>query len=240
MLIAALLVLPIGLQGAEDTPHWDYEGPDGPQHWGDLAPEFDMCSRGRNQSPIDLVGQVETELPELTFEYRQPFKVDEVNTGHAIQENVIPGNFVSWLEKRFELRQFHFHSPSEHTVDGGHYAMEVHLVHQNEAGEYLVVGLLFEEGEHNDMMDQLPSFRAERGEEPIDSTFDYNEFVTRRQHYFYYNGSLTTPPCTEGVRWVVMREPITASGQQIQHYHDLLGFDNNRPIQPRNARVVLE
>lgn len=239
-LLAAVLVLPFGLQASEGTPHWDYEGPEGPQHWGELAQEFDMCSRGKNQSPIDLVGQIDTELPELTFEYRQPFKLDEVNTGHAIQENVLPGNFVSWLDNRFELRQFHFHSPSEHTVGGRLYAMEVHLVHQNTAGELLVVGLFFEEGEHNEMMDQLPSFLAERGENPADSSFDYNEFVARRQHYFYYNGSLTTPPCTEGVRWLVMQEPITASSQQIRHYHDLLGFDNNRPIQPRNARVTLQ
>ena len=240
IILAAALALPLGLQGSEATPHWDYEGPEGPQHWGELAQEGDMCSRGRNQSPIDLVGQVDTDLPEIRFDYRQPFEVNEVNTGHAIQEDVIPGNYVSWLDQRFELRQFHFHSPSEHTVGGRLYDMEVHLVHQNESGEYLVVGLVFEKGEHNEMMDQLPSFRAERGEDPAGSNFDYNEFVAQRQHYFYYNGSLTTPPCTEGVRWLVMQEPITASQQQIQHYHDLLGFDNNRPIQPRNARVVLE
>jgi carbonic anhydrase len=144
------------------------------------------------------------------------------------------------LDKRYELKQFHFHSPSEHTVNGQHYPMEVHLVHQNEAGELLVVGLLFEEGGHNDKMDQLPSFRAARGDDSQSTPFDYNDLVLEREKYFLYNGSLTTPPCTEGVSWVVMQQPITASTEQLQHYHDLLGFDNNRTLQPRNARVVLE
>jgi carbonic anhydrase len=118
--------------------------------------------------------------------------------------------------------------------------MEVHLVHQNEAGELLVVGVLFREGERNKLMDQLPSFRAERGEDPETAPFDYNDLFPARDRYFLYNGSLTTPPCSEGVRWVVMQHPVTASPDQIQHYHDLLGFDNNRPIQPRNARIVID
>ena len=118
--------------------------------------------------------------------------------------------------------------------------MEVHLVHQTEGGDYAVVGLLFEEGEKNELMDRLPSFRQERGEDPYGDPFDYNELVTDRGEYFLYNGSLTTPPCTEGVQWIVIKKPIIASPEQIQHYHDLLGFDNNRPIQPHNARVVLD
>ena len=237
--IAAALLWPMVVLGSEQTPHWDYEGDDGPEHWGDIAQEFDMCRRGRNQSPIDLVAFVDAPLPELKFEYQPQAELIERNTGHAIQETVVAGNFVSIMGNRYELKQFHFHSPSEHTVSGEYYPMEVHLVHQNEEGDYLVVGLLFEEGEHNPALDELPSFRAERGEDPTAGEFDYNEIVERRNQYFYYNGSLTTPPCTEGVRWIVMDEPITASPSQIQHYHDLLGFDNNRPLQPRNARLLL-
>ena len=113
-------------------------------------------------------------------------------------------------------------------------------MHQNEAGDLLVVGVLFEEGGHNEVMDQLPSFRAARGEDPKKEGFDYNELVKDREDYYLYNGSLTTPPCSEGVRWFVMKTPIEASPHQIQHYHDLLGFDNNRPIQPTNARIILD
>jgi carbonic anhydrase len=240
LMLTLALAFPLAALAKGETPHWDYEGEEGPDHWGELAEEFDQCRDGKNQSPIDLVADIDIDLPELTFDYNQSFNVAEVNTGHAIQENVRPGNFASILDKRYELKQFHFHSPSEHTVDGAHYPMEVHLVHQNEAGDYLVLGLMFAEGEHNELMDQLPSFRAARGEDPDSSVFEYNRLVTGRTEYFFYNGSLTTPPCTEGVRWIVFKQPIIASAEQIQHYHDLLGFDNNRPVQPANARVVLD
>ncbi|MDJ0955933.1 MAG: carbonic anhydrase family protein [Arenicellales bacterium] len=140
----------------------------------------------------------------------------------------------------FEFKQFHFHSPSEQPVNGNYLPMEVHLVHQNTDGDYAVVGLLFQKGETNKLMDQLPSFRAKRGEDPYSNPIDYNDLIVDRDNYFLYNGSLTTPPCTEGVRWFVLKQPVIASPEQIQHYHDLLGFDNNRPIQPRNVRIILD
>jgi len=118
--------------------------------------------------------------------------------------------------------------------------MEVHLVHQSEDGMYLVIGLMFREGKTNDLMNQFPSFRKERGEDPYGDPINYNDLVTERGDYFLYNGSLTTPPCTEGVQWIVIKQPVIASREQIQHYHDLLGFDNNRPIQPHHSRVVVD
>ncbi len=224
---------------ADDT-HWDYEGSKGPEHWAELHPDYDLCLRGRNQSPINLVADLDVQLPPLVLEYTNPGILLEVNTGHAIQESVPEGNLILIDGDQFELKQFHFHSPSEHLLADESFPMEVHLVHQNEAGDYVVVGLLFEEGEHNELLDRLPSFRVERGEDPYGDPIDYNELITDRSDYFLYNGSLTTPPCTEGVRWVVIKQPIIASPRQIQHYHDLLGFDNNRPIQPHNSRIVLD
>ena len=220
--------------------HWDYEGKDGPAHWGELTDAFSICKKGKNQSPIDLIGSLQADLPALDFDYQNTGNLLEKNTGHAIQDVVLPGNMLRIQDKAFELKQFHFHSPSEHTVMGRHYPMEVHFVHQSETGDLLVVGLLFEEGRINPLINELPSFRAERGEDPLAGKVDYNELIVGRDNYFYYNGSLTTPPCSEGVRWVVMQEPIEVSADQIQHYRDLLGFDNNRPIQPANARIVLE
>lgn len=225
---------------AGETVHWTYEGEGGPQHWGELSEEFVMCGMGKNQSPIDLVADADAELPELVFEYDQPGTLLEINTGHAIQENVNPGNYLLVRGERFELKQFHFHSPSEHRVNGEVFPMEVHLVHQNQDGEYAVVGLLFEEGESNELLDRLPSFRAERGEDPYADPVDYNLLIPNRRDYFLYNGSLTTPPCTEGVAWAVIKQPILASAEQIQHYRKLLGFDNSRPVQPLNARVIVD
>jgi len=225
---------------ASEGAHWTYEGEEGPEHWGELSEEFDMCSRGLNQSPIDLVADIDADLPELILEYTNPGNLVETNTGHAIQEKVNPGNFLVFVDKRYELKQFHFHSPSEHLVDGEAFPMEVHFVHQDQNGRYVVLGLIFEEGERNELMDNLPSFRAERGEDPHGDPVDYNELITDRTNYFLYNGSLTTPPCSEGVQWIVLKEPIIVSPEQIQHYHDLLGFDNNRPIQPHNSRLVLD
>lgn len=239
MMSAALFLALVGAVTAEDT-RWSYKGEEGPEHWGELEDGFKLCETGWNQSPIDLVADLTADLPELVFDYTHPGRIEEVNTGHAIQENVIPGNFLLIRDDRFELKQFHFHSPSEHLVNGEVFPMEIHLVHQNEEGEYVVLGVLFEEGERNEQMDQLPSFRRARGEDPYEFPMDFNTLVPNRQDYFLYNGSLTTPPCTEGVHWIVLKQPLIASPEQIQHYHDLLGFDNNRPIQPHNARTVVE
>jgi len=238
--IFVLCLWPLYLLASGGQTHWGYEGEEGPVNWGSLLEEYDICDRGKNQSPINLVADFRTVLPELQFDYETLGNLEEVNTGHAIQENVTPGNFILIKGEKFELKQFHFHSPSEHTVNGNSLPMEVHMVHQDRVGNYAVVGLLFEEGEANEIMNELPSFRASRGEDPTASSIDYNELVLERKNYFLYNGSLTTPPCTEGVIWIVMKTPIIASPGQIQHYHDLLGFDNNRPVQPKNARIIID
>ena len=240
--VVSLTVLWLASTGliAGERQDWTYDGDRGPEYWGQLADEYEMCGQGRNQSPIDLKVTAHSDLPELVFEYSNPGRFEEVNTGHTIMETVNPGNYLSILDERFELKQFHFHSPSEHTVEGRSFPMEVHLVHSNDGGDLAVIGLFLAEGPHNEMMDKLPLFRANRGEEPYSEPLDYNEFFPHRRDYFYYNGSLTTPPCSEGVAWIVLKEPVVAAPEQIQLFHDLLGLDNNRPIQPRNSRLVVD
>jgi len=241
---AAIIFLTIALavsspSRASEEQHWSYSGEDGPQQWGDLAADYLICSMGRNQSPIDLTGAVDANLDELILDYPNRGIVGEVNNGHTIQENLKPGNFVTIQGQKFEARQLHFHSPSEHRINGKSFPLEVHIVHANAEGELAVLGLMFDEGEENSMLNQLNGFRP-AGMEPYNGPVDYNRLITGLDEYYAYNGSLTTPPCSEGVVWVVLKNPVTASREQIDRFHDAMGADTNRPIQPRNARTILE
>lgn len=241
---AASLFVMISLAGsspglAAEEKHWSYSGEDGPRQWGDLSADYLMCSQGRNQSPIDLTGAVDADLDELILDYPNRGIVGEVNNGHTIQENLKPGNFVTIQGQKYEAKQFHFHSPSEHRINGKSYPLEIHVVHTNREDQIAVLGIMFDEGEENSMLDKLNGFRPAELE-PYTGPVDYNLLITTRDQYYTYNGSLTTPPCSEGVRWVVLKNPITASREQIDRFHDAMGADTNRPIQPHAARTILQ
>jgi len=224
---AAVIFLMIALaisspSQASEEQHWSYSGEDGPQQWGDLAADYLMCSMGRNQSPIDLTGAVDANLDELILDYPNRGIVGEVNNGHTIQENLKPGNFITIQGEKFEAKQFHFHSPSEHRINGKSFPLEVHIVHANRIGQLAVLGLMFDEGEENSMLHQLTGFRP-AGMEPYTGPIDYNLVIAGLDEYYAYNGSLTTPPCSEGVLWVVLKNPVTASREQIDRFHDAMG-----------------
>jgi carbonic anhydrase len=239
----AMMFLPPLLAAEEGAPHWSYKGENGPSHWGELADEYLMCSRGVNQSPIDLVADIHTELPKLEFEYYSA-NVDEINNGHSIQQNIKPGSFLKIPGKglKFELKQFHFHSPSEHTVNGESFAMEIHFVHANEEGALMVVGVLISEGEAHPVLGKLWAFMpqnpGETSQQPIG--IEETNLLPPTRDYFSYAGSLTTPPCSEGVRWVVLKTPIEASAEQIAIFKDRVGETTNRPVQSHNARQIID
>lgn len=227
----------------ESEGHWGYEGKEGPEHWADLAAEYALCRDGKNQSPIDLVADFTVELPELIFEYHgTPLK--ETNNGHTIMLTVSAGNFLEVPEKnwRYELQQGHFHSPSEHTIAGQSYPMEIHLVHLAEDGQIAVVGVMVEEGEENPMLNRIWSFMPEKVGESTQSPLTVFEagVLPPTRNYFSYDGSLTTPPCTEGIQWLVLRDPLTASAEQIARFKERVGPSTNRPTQPHNARMILD
>jgi carbonic anhydrase len=224
---------------ADEKVHWSYSGNDGPAQWGLLSEDYVMCSDGKNQSPIDLAGAIDADLPELVFDYSNPGRTGEINNGHTMQVNIKPGNFALIRGEKYEVKQGHFHSPSEHSVDSKLYPMEIHLVHANERGELAVIGILFEEGAENEMLNKLDSFRPAHMA-PSTEPVDYNELITSRTEYFTYNGSLTTPPCSEGVLWTVLKNPLIASKEQIKRFHSTMGSDTNRPVQPQNSRAILE
>ena len=236
-LLSIFLIMSASL--ADEESHWSYSGDDGPEQWGELTPDNFMCSKGKNQSPIDLTGSVDADLPALDFDFPNPGRTGEINNGHTIQFNIEPGNFTTVDGRRYEVVQGHFHSPSEHRVNGKLYPMEIHLVHANEKGDLAVLGILFEEGAENELLNHLDSFRPPHMA-PIGAPIDYNELFTSRTEYFRYSGSLTTPPCSEGVLWTVMKNPLIASKEQIERFHSTMGSDTNRPVQPRNARTILE
>jgi carbonic anhydrase len=237
---------------AEDTPHWGYEGEAGPARWGELSPKFATCGTGRSQSPIDIVtkGTVSAGHEKREHAYK-PAKLtvvhlehqtDVVNTGHSIQVNYPGGSALSVGDKGFELLQYHFHAPSEHTVNGKSFPMEMHLVHRSAGGELAVVGVFLTEGKkaHPAFAPIVANLPKAKGDEVLtkDLAVDARTLLPRSKHAYRYAGSLTTPPCTEGVSWIVMQAPVELSKDQIAAFSGRL-HGNNRPPQPLNGREVM-
>jgi carbonic anhydrase len=227
--------------GAGSAPHWDYRGENGPAAWGSLAPEFALCSAGQNQSPIDLQRVYTGSEPRLQFDYR-PSKLRIVNNGHTIQVNYDPGSFLRIDKRSYELVQFHFHLPSEHTLKGQPFDMELHLVHKNAEGILAVVGVFLQRGAVSEglqeVWEHLPGMA---GEERSYQTVMVNaaDLLPGNASYFLYSGSLTTPPCSEGVRWHVMATPLEFSEAQYIAFKRLFAL-NARPVQPLRERFVIQ
>lgn len=224
---------------SEHAAHWSYRGPTGPEKWGDLAPDYLLAKTGRQQSPIDIRDASPEVLPQLQFHYK-PSKIHLIYNGHTIQENEDPGSFGSAGEKRFELQQFHFHSPSEHTVDGNHFPMEMHLVHKASDGTVGVVAVFIREGKHNDAFDNVWDLLPNANDPKRDSALkiDTLSLLPKQRGHYSYDGSFTTPPCTEQVKWVVLKTPVEMSKRQIERFR-LVIDGNNRPVQPLNGRQVV-
>ncbi len=222
-----------------EHPHWGYSGEGAPEHWGDIDPKFRMCKLGVNQSPVDLNRFIDAELPKLKITYAG-IAHDVVNNGHTIKVTTFGKNSLVVDSKTFHLKQFHFHTPSENKIEGKQFPMEAHFVHQSDDGEYLVIAVMFTEGAHNKafqkLLNDLPTKVGESKQ--LHEMFNPGELFPRKLDYYRYDGSFTTPPCTEGVRWIVLKVPVTASKEQIEKMHKIMG-NNNRPTQPLKARVIL-
>ena len=228
---------------AAPTPHsvhWSYEGETGPQAWARLAPEFAKCGNGARQSPIDIRDGMKVDLEQLTFDYR-PSSFRVIDNGHTIQANVGGWNSIRVMGRRFMLVQFHFHSPSEETIDGRLYDMVAHLVHKDHEGKLAVVAVLIERGARQPAIQTvLNNLPLEKGEEiAASSTIDLNQLLPENRKYFTYMGSLTTPPCSEGVLWIVMKQPVQATLDQLSLFARMYPM-NARPIQAAGGRVIKE
>ena len=221
-----------------DAPHWAYSGEAGPASWGDLSPDFAVCSTGVNQSPIDLASTTPAGTVQIVFDYGST-ALNVINNGHTIQANVQRGNTIEVDGVPYELAQFHFHAPSEHAVAGKHFALEMHFVHVGASGDLAVVGVLFDSGPASGALAPvwavLPHDTEAQGEV---ASFDLARLLPANRAVYRYSGSLTTPPCSEGVKWMMLQTPASASAGQVQAFGDIIGA-NNRPVQPLNARELL-
>ncbi len=249
---AFILAASAGALNAAETVHWSYHGSDGPDAWGTLLDSngniaFPTCGLGESQSPIDIAGQEDgDDLEEIEFHY-EPTPLVVKNNGHTIEVEYESGSSVTIDNDTYNLLQFHFHTPSEHEVSGNSFPMEMHLVHAGSVGdnvELAVVGLLIDLGSEDNatlqgIWDVMPD---EEGVVHVDgATIDATDLLPDfdDNKYFAYSGSLTTPPCTEGVRWMVMKQEIDASLAQVSRFQEI--FDMNaRPTQPLFGRPVFE
>jgi carbonic anhydrase len=234
---------------AHEAPHWSYEEPAGPASWSALDAEWKICGEGRNQSPIDIGKTATSNSPALKEEFKSvslniihhEHAADVLNNGHTIQVNDVEGDTLRIGGRQFQLLQYHFHSPSEHTVGGRHYPMEMHLVHQSADGKLAVVAVFIEEGEPNaafaPIWSNLPKTKdLEHHLRNVKG--DIGSLLPGNKTAYRYDGSLTTPPCSEGVQWIVMTTPIQLSTQQLGAFRAIIK-DNNRPTQPLNGRAVV-
>ena len=220
--------------------HWSYEGAGAPENWARLDPEYAVCGNGKRQSPIDIRDGIQVDLEPIQFDYKPAnFRVSD--NGHSIQVTLMGGS-ISVLGQRYVLKQFHFHKPSEEMINGKRYDMVAHLVHQSDQGKLAVVTVLFERGNENPIMQMVwNNLPLEKGDDvtPPGQTIDLLRLLPENRNYFTYMGSLTTPPCTEGVLWLVLKQPVPASAEQIAIFSRL--YNNNaRPIQNSNGRLIKE
>jgi len=229
--------------------HWGYEGEDGPDHWASLSPVYALCAEGKGQSPINISKMNAQGGANWTLDYKTTsLKIshtehmdDIVDNGHTIQVTVDEGSTFTFEDKTYALKQFHFHTPSEHTVDGQHMPMEMHIVHQSEDGSLAVVGVMFKEGKQVNenfakIIANLPNAKGET-RHITNVNLELNVHLPKDNYAYHYTGSLTTPPCSENVQWMVLRDMVSLTADQIHAFSSRIG-PNNRPVQPLHDRLV--
>jgi carbonic anhydrase len=224
------------------TAHWSYDGDTGPSHWGELKEEFKTCSQGKMQTPINIVPSKDVELKALALNYSTPAS-SIIDNGHTVQVNIKEGSTLNIERVDYELKQFHFHTPSENNIKGASFPLEAHFVHATKDGKLAVVAVMFKEGKENPTLAKIWSkFPAKRGEK-VDFTLsadDVKSLMPENKDYYEFIGSLTTPPCSEGVKWHVYKTPLEISKDQVTKFFNVFKHSNNRPIQDTNKRTIKE
>ena len=224
---------------AAEAHHWSYEGATGPQHWGDVDAASKVCSLGSQQSPVDIRGTVKSQLPPLKISWRKNADTI-VNNGHTIQLNFAPGSTLNLDNDSYTLLQVHFHRPSEHLIGGKNFPMEAHFVHRNAAGNLAVIGVLMAAGKANAAFGKIVAAMPAHDGPAVkaDAAINPSMLLPAKQGYYRYAGSLTTPPCSEVVNWLLLRESIQVAQADVDAFAKLYPM-NARPVQKDNRRFVL-
>jgi carbonic anhydrase len=240
LLAAGLLATCGAVLPAQEHPHWAYGGKAGPDHWAELEADFGQCRLGREQSPIDIRGARKTDLPPIAFAYTDgPAEI--ANNGHTVQVTPSAGGAITVDGVEYALAQFHFHAPSEEKIEGKAHAMVAHFVHKSADGKLAVVAVLLDAGRESaawtPIFDNLPGEVDET--RPLPGGVDPGKLLPEARGYYTFAGSLTTPPCSEGVRWLVLKHRVSISGAQLAAFRKLYSH-NARPTQPTNGRTIEE
>lgn len=218
--------------------HWSYMGIDGPEHWAMVSPMYMTCESGSHQSPIDIRMPEHSHAPHRLVLNYPPGAFRVVNNGHTIQAIPERPGTLELDGRPYRLQQLHFHEPSEHRIEGTAYPMEMHLVHRDQRGHIVVLGVLMQRGRPHaslaELWERIPTMPGARTKTTV---IDPRALLPGSTHHYAYDGSLTTPPCTEGVRWLVLEEPIPITDAQVREFVGIVG-DNARPIQPLHHRTV--
>jgi carbonic anhydrase len=230
-LLLGLLILILSNPVSALSLSWGYSSSDGPNMWGDLNPDYRLCATGTAQSPISLESKLLTATP-LRFRYGT-LSAYSVDTSRGLSISTTSDSVLDLNQDRFKLTQFHFHSPSEHQINHRPAAAELHFVHRNDRNQLLIVAVLLEEGESNSALASLLQSPSAPSAPPL----NLNQLVPSTTEHYQYVGSLTTPPCTEGVQWIVMKSPLPLSTEQLVQLRKYVR-DNNRPLQQLNRRVI--
>ncbi len=226
---------------AENHLHWGYTGHGSPAEWASLSPKNKLCGIGKNQSPINVSSSLDADLDAITPIYTQS-STDVVNNGHTIQVNMEAGDTLNIDGISFDLKQFHFHAPSENHIDGKLFPLEAHFVHLDKDGNIAVLALMFENGDENKELAKIwAKMPADaNGKSDVKLANIAAALLPQNKDYYRFNGSLTTPPCTEGVRWLVLKTAVTISKAQVDKFLSIMKHHNNRPIQNTNARMIIK
>ena len=228
---------------SESTAEWSYQGDTGPEKWSHLSKDYELCNSGNNQSPVNIEKTIDGKLPAIAYNYNILVADKIKNNGHTIQVDIRSGGEIEVDGKQYTLKQFHFHTPSENTIKDKQFPLEVHFVHASEGGKLAVISIMYTLGAPDPLVEalwkQMP-VSVGQSKRLAAKTLSVLETDKKLKQYIRFNGSLTTPPCTEGVIWLVKKPYLQVSMQQLEYLRTILKHPNNRPVLAINARVIVD